>query len=282
MTVTETSANLYWSSKSGYAPNWYSFCADLINSRITGDAKKAPTIWAMQTYFHFPAEHLLEIGCLTGDKIFNWVQAGLALRATGLDVAAIAIERGKEKHGDAISLVVGDLNHPSLPQNTFDVILSNGVLHHIQNLDICCQALYDSLQPGGVLIASEFTGPQRYAYSAKEVQAINHGIEILPEELRGDFFHPDQLEIKLISDPSESIRTRDIGLVLESTFDRVVSRPYGGNVLMRALTPCFFANFDPANTRHTEAMIRLMDLDSQVSSSMPSHHHFYVAMKSSQ
>lgn len=273
------SADRYWSANEGYAPNWYSFCADLICKRISGNPKVAPTIWAMKTFCKLPVEHLLEIGCLSGDGLMQMVKGGLALRGTGTDIASGAIERGRVKHGEAIHLFAGDLNKPELPTATFDVILSNGVLHHIANLEVCCQSLYDALQPGGVLIASEFTGPQRYVYSAKEIAAINEGVAMLPEDLRGEPFNPAHLSPKLGADPSESIRTRDIGAVLAATFDDLIAKPYGGNILMRALTAKFFAAFDPNNPVHAAAVDSLVAWDEHVSTHMPSHHHFYVARK---
>jgi len=272
-------ASEYWSNKSGYAPNWYSFCSKLICQRITDDPNCSATPWALKKFSQIPVGHLLEIGCLKGDKLVSMLNAGLINCGTGLDFASGAIVSGKEVHGDAITLLCGNLNAPELPEDTFDAISSNGVLHHIENLEICCEALYQSLNSGGILIASEFTGPRRYLYSSREIAAINAGIAMLPVELRGEPFHPGQLTIKLDADPSEAVRTRDIGLVLSSIFDDLTVRPYGGNVLMRALGPKFFAEFDSENTKHTASLDQLIAWDEHVSSHMPSHHHLYVAHK---
>lgn len=187
----------------------------------------------------------------------------------------------EKKHGDALQLTVSDLNAPDLPREAYSVILANGVLHHIANLEVCAQALYDALKPGGFLFASEFTGPQRYVYSAREISAIRKGQMLLPEELRGEPFDPAWLAIKLDADPSESIRTRDIQFVLAATFDRLIARPYGGNVLMRALTPQFFAHYDNERDDHREAVKKLVTFDAQVSEASPSHHHAFVAFKAS-
>jgi SAM-dependent methyltransferase len=276
--IATNSADCYWSAKREYAPNWYSFCAGLIARRISGDPNLPATPWALRTFWKGPVAHLLEIGCLSGDKLAGMVKSGLAVRGSGIDIAAGAIQRGRETHGDAISLMVGDLNKPELPHSAYDAISSNGVLHHIANLEVCCQELYDALVPGGILIASEFTGPQRYAYSKREIAAINEGVAMLPPDLQ-EPFDPAQMAGKLAADPSESIRTRDIGTVLAATFDDVIVRPYGGNVLMRALRAKFFAGFDPDNPEHTAGVDRLIAWDESVSTSMPSHHHVYVARK---
>jgi SAM-dependent methyltransferase len=275
-------ASKYWSSKNGYAMNWYVFCRSYINCRTTGDPEQFPTLWALnQAFSQLPSAHLLEIGCLSGKKLVSFIESGLGLKGTGVDVAAGAIQSGRQSCGDKVDLQVMDLNQPSLPPLTYSACLANGVLHHIDNLEICCQAIYDALEPGGVLIASEFTGPRRYHYSKKEIDLINQGISMLPKELQGEFFDPIQLAPKLAADPSESVRTRDIPAVIAATFDRVVTKPYGGNILMRALTSQFFSNFDEQNPEHVQAIKILIEFDEEVSRVEPSHHCFFIAYKRS-
>ena len=274
-----TEAATYWGAKQGYAPNWYSFCARTINARITGNPDLAPSMWALRHVLGAgPAKHLLEIGCLDGKKPANFKTAGLAIEASGVDYAEAAILRGQEQYGAEISLSVMDLNEPALPAQTFDIILANGVLHHIANLEACVQNLYDALMPGGALIASDFTGPRRYAYSAREIALINEGVAMLPEPMRVPF-DPAVLAPKLAADPSERITTRDIPDVIRATFDQVETIPYGGNVLMRALPPKAIEGFDPENPEHVSALEALSAFDHAVSSREPSHHHYVIARR---
>lgn len=276
-----SSTSDYWSAKaaSGYAPNWYSFCRETINARVSGNPHLPPSLWGLQTYAGKPTAHLLEVGCLSGDKLMVLVEAGFALRGSGVDIAAEAIERGVQRHGSRLDLKVMDLNAPALPRATYSAVSANGVLHHIAEVERLADALYEALLPGGVLIASEFTGPRRYAYSAKEVRLIREGQSMLPEELRGEPFDPGQFRAKLEADPSESVRTRDLGAVLAATFDELIVREYGGNILMRALTPTFFRTFSSERADHVAATERLITFDTAVSAAEPPHHAFFVARK---
>lgn len=271
----------YWDAKTGYAPNWYAFCSDYIAERITGDPKRAPTLWAIEALCPKPVPAALEIGCMAGAKLVGLLDAGLVATAHGTDLAAAQIERAKRevapRYAGRLTFSVCDLNAPTLPERAYSLVISNGVLHHIENLEGCVEALRATLAPGGWLIASEFTGPRRYAYSRREIAAINEGIAMLPVELRGPPFDPSQLRAKLDADPSEAVRTRNIGAVLAASFAEVRAIPYGGNVLMRALTPAFFAAFNAADPTHREAVARLVAFDREVSETMPSHHHFFLA-----
>ncbi len=269
----------YWSAKAltGYAPNWYSLCATEIVRRITGQTLTPATCWLMEKFVPaIPARSMLEIGCLSGAKLRSFYDNGWISRGVGVDVAAGAIEEGRKCKRAAISLRVMDLNRPTPMNERFQVIHANGVLHHIQNLEQCSEWMLEHLTPDGVLIASEFTGPERYRYTREEIDVINEGVAMLPVELR-ETFDPASLQPKLDADPSESIRSRDIPDVLRAAGFDVELRPYGGNVLMRALSRKFFSGFDPRSERHADALYRIVRFDEQVMRTSPSHHQSIVA-----
>lgn len=138
--------------------------------------------------------------------------------------------------------------------------------------------MYDALVPGGVLIASEFTGPKRYAYTDAQVALINEGVNLLPRELL-EPFAVSSLKSKLEADPSESISTDTIEPALRAVFDEVEAIPFGGNVLMRALTTRTIEAFDAANPEHTAGMAALIELDAAAYAAAPSDHTFFVARK---
>lgn len=272
-------ASEYWSAKAltGYAPNWFSLCADEICRRVTGQTKLGATRKIMQDYLpDLPAASMMEIGCLSGSKLRGFFDDGWIRRGVGIDVAEGAIEQGRKIKRTAIDLHVMDLNAPVPLGERFEVIHANGVLHHIENLEACADWIVEHLEPNGILIASEFTGPVRYRYSRREIDFINEGVSILPENLR-ETFTPESLKPKLDADPSESIRSRDIIDVLRAAGLSVEARPYGGNVLQRALSRTFFASFDPRQNSHTDALYKLIGFDEAVMRAEPSHHHFIVA-----
>ena len=279
------SGSKYWSEHKGYGPNWFTFFAGYIKECITGNPDLAPTPWAYQTFVgKKPVENMLEIGCLEGTKLVGMYEAGFTRAGVGVDVAAGAIERGQRKHSHLsgqIELRVMDLNEPVLPQNTFDVVLANGVLHHIEQLESCLSNLYGCLKVGGYLFASEFTGPSRYRYSEQSIELINRGRELLPNELRSATpFSPSKLAGKLAADPSESIRSEELIDLVPKFFDRVIIRPYGGNILARALDQTFFENFNPERSEHQSAVDRLIRYERGVlENGDPTHHAYFIAQR---
>jgi SAM-dependent methyltransferase len=275
-----TAAAEYWSAKSasGYATNWYGFCAAEITRRVTGQTVSGITPWLIEANTTGTVDALLEIGCLKGTKTLAY-KGKLAREVAGVDIAAGAIEEGRKEYGDSIDLRVMDLNQPEPMDREFDIIVANGVLHHIENLEACAEWISDHLAPGGILIASEFTGPVRYRYSRREIALINEGVGLLPDDLQFKF-DPASLQSKLNSDPSEAIRTRDIGDVLNAVLGEVEVIPYGGNVLMRALdSRYFFPAFDASKPEHVEGVNRIVQFDRDVMMSEPNHHNVFIAKK---
>lgn len=265
----------YWSNRSltGYAPNWYSLCRDVINERVTGSPKNSLFLHLLGKHAPPDAEDMLEIGCLSGRKISN--MGKFAKRLHGADIAEGALEEGRKLRPN-VRFDYLDLNKPHDLGVQYDIIITNGVLHHVENLEAGADWIAGHLTPRGVLIASEFVGPVRYRYSRAEIDAINNAIDLLPEELRKKF-DPASLASKLRKDPSESIRSRDIVDTLRASGLTVQAIPYGGNTLMRALGPHFFEHFNPNLPEHRDGLKRVIDSDWEAMQKFPSHHVVMIA-----
>lgn len=278
----------YWGAHT-YPPNWYGFprTRAYANEAITGQPTIAATSWLLNRYVpERPIPRVVSIACGDGRKEIGWAGAGVVDRLDLIDIAAGAIERGRAYAselglGDRVRCLVQDLNAPDLEPDSFDLIYANGALHHLHELETALTALHRALKPGGYLLASEFTGPTRFKYTAREVEHVNMGRALLtdvcgyePWDLHAD------LDGKLEYDPSEAARSREVIPLVQATFDNVIVRPYGGNVLMRALSPRFFEMFDAENEAHREAVERVIAYEREVlADGAPSHHAYIIAQR---
>jgi SAM-dependent methyltransferase len=281
-------ASSYWGNHT-YPPNWYGFprTSAYIMESITGQHTVPLTPWLLDRYFpERPIPRAVTIACGDGKKEISWVKAGLIERLDVIDIAAEAVERGRQHAAslglaDRVQCLVQDLNAPELDEAAYDLIYANGALHHLHDLETATTAFSRALKPGGYLLASEFTGPTRFRYTDREIEHINLGRALLPPELGGDEpWTTDELQGKLEWDPSEAARSREVVPLVQATFDQVIVRFYGGNVLMRALGPPFFANFDAENEQHREAVERVIAYErSLLASGAPSHHAYLIARR---
>lgn len=75
-----------------------------------------------------------------------------------------------------------DLNEVKLSQK-YDLVIAGGV-HHISNLERLLEEITRSLTPGGFLLMYEYIGPSQCQPTARQVEAINACIRLLPKKYR--------------------------------------------------------------------------------------------------
>ena len=92
---------------------------------------------------------VLDLGCGYGWHSKYAVQMG-AEAVTAIDTSAKMIETAKAKNADArIDYQLCDLRAFGYPENTYDVVISNLVLHYIEDLDEIYRKVFSCLKSGG-------------------------------------------------------------------------------------------------------------------------------------
>lgn len=93
---------------------------------------------------------VLDVGCGQGIDLANFARAGA--RVTGVDLTPRHVELA-DAHLRAVDLVgtavQGDAECLPFPDETFDRVSSNGVLHHTPNMATALREIYRVLRPGG-------------------------------------------------------------------------------------------------------------------------------------
>jgi arsenite methyltransferase len=98
----------------------------------------------------------LDAGCGAGFATSAWMTEDWSdgsARWVGLDISA-AIDVAQEQLGrfPGTSFVQGDVSHPPFTPESFDAIISEGVLHHTPSTEGAFRALVPLLRPGGELM----------------------------------------------------------------------------------------------------------------------------------
>jgi demethylmenaquinone methyltransferase/2-methoxy-6-polyprenyl-1,4-benzoquinol methylase/phosphoethanolamine N-methyltransferase len=113
-----------------------------------------------------PGEKVLDVGCGTGSlAITAKVKAGASVEISGRDAAPEMIARARQKAakaGVAIDFQAGVVEALDFPDDTFDVVLSSFMVHHLPG-DLKAKAfaeIYRVLKPGGRLLVIDFEPPQ--------------------------------------------------------------------------------------------------------------------------
>jgi SAM-dependent methyltransferase len=212
-----------------------------INRRISGDRSVTPLEHFRRTYCAKPRGLGLSLGSGDGQLEIAAVESGICERVVGIDISPErvqrATERVPERLRDRVTFVCENLE-TFRPEETFDVVFTKSVLHHIDDLEGWCEAFKTLLGPGGVLYVDDFIGPSRFQWTDEQLYVINRLRGALPESLLRDLVLDDgsptppvgrpNIERFVAVDPSEAIRSSDIGFVLERELEPLELHDYGG------------------------------------------------------
>jgi SAM-dependent methyltransferase len=101
---------------------------------------------------------VLDYGCGEGD--FSRMLASRGARVYGLDISPKLIEQARAHasnigmNGSSPQFVVGDAHHTPYDDNSFDYVVGNGALHHL-DLDKAYAEIARVLRPGGKAVFQE-------------------------------------------------------------------------------------------------------------------------------
>lgn len=139
-------------------------------------------------------KHLLEIGCGMGYDSLEFLKRGVRVTATDLTENAVRLARRHfELEGvQAESVHTENALELSFPDNTFDAVWSNGVLHATGDTHRAVQEARRVLKPGGRAIISHFYRKPSWMYTVHRLgrEPIEHGEEDPPVN---EFYSDDEV-----------------------------------------------------------------------------------------
>lgn len=112
-----------------------------------------------------PGESVLDVGCGTGSLVLaSKRRVGRTGMVTGIDASPEMIERARRKamnKGEGIHFEVARVESLPFPNETFDVVLSTLVMHHLPRAtrERCVSEMRRVLRPGGRLLVVDFEKP---------------------------------------------------------------------------------------------------------------------------
>jgi ubiquinone/menaquinone biosynthesis C-methylase UbiE len=269
-----------------YTGSWFATKAvgRMINTRISGDPGVNWIAHVINSHVPSASDDLscLILGSNEGYSERVLCEAGFKGRIIATDIADKALDRARDKARELgylnIEHVVADLNTANFP-GPFDLIIAEGVLHHIENIEGCLDMLNAALAPDGHLVGVEFEGPFRFQLSEKQVHWINAVLGVVPRRLRqlarddrGDYpLSSDERQKLWVSgsgwseealrayDPSEAISGPALKELMPLKFEMVRRVGFGGPILSYLAGHFDFdtANMDESAARWLDLLIQL-------------------------
>lgn len=208
-----------------------------INRRTTGNPNTRWLEWVAEHFKAAPLEQGLCLACGAGTAEIHAVSINLCRQMDACDISRSSLEIAREKAescgvSSRIRYFKCDLNREVLTPDYYDIVLSSGGLHHVENLEHLLGQVEKALKPGGILAVDEYIGPDRLQYSDHQLEIVNRVVESLPEALRtGKKAMRPSLEELVDCDPSEAVRSSEIVELLERKFEILAKRFYGGTIM---------------------------------------------------
>jgi len=110
----------------------------------------APWMPEVMGFDRFSGARLLEVGCGMGTDLLQFARGGALV--TGADLTPRSVEISKERfrlYDMPGQFVLTDAERLPFAYESFDVVYSNGVLHHTPGTDVAVRELHRVLRPGG-------------------------------------------------------------------------------------------------------------------------------------
>lgn len=111
----------------------------------------APWMPEVMGFNEHAGERLLEVGCGMGTDLLQFARGGAI--CTGVDLTPRSIEISKHRfklYDVPGTFVIADGEKLPFPDKSFDVVYSNGVLHHTPDTNGAVQEIHRVLRPGGI------------------------------------------------------------------------------------------------------------------------------------
>jgi ubiquinone/menaquinone biosynthesis C-methylase UbiE len=231
-----------------------------VQPRLAGNAK---TNWlaGMVERLQIPKTgYWLSLGCGAAGQEIAASSWGLFAKMLALDGSPRSLELARQaalKQGvNNIQFEKADVERVSLPASSFDLVLMNMSLHHVQGLRRLLDEVRRSLKPEGVFLINEFIGPRQFQFSDRQLRIVADLLSVLPAEWRQDSAtgtvktHYVRMSVEHwnVADPSEAIRSDSIVAEVTRQFQIIDRLDYGGTIL-HPLLEHIVHNFDPTNTK---------------------------------
>src|SRR6195256_6995666 len=151
-------------------------------------AEYAPWMPEVMGFNDFAGARLLEVGCGMGTDLLQFARGGA--KVTGIDLTPRSIQISRqhlEVYGEGGDFAISDGENLPFADESFDVVYSNGVLHHTPDTAGAVREVHRVLRPGGLArVMLYHRGSSHYWGQIILRHGLLHG-----ELLRGD--SPEQI-----------------------------------------------------------------------------------------
>jgi len=136
----------------------------------------------MESSESFSGKRVLELGCGgLGHSIAGFLKNGVK-EIVGIDISAenIRVLSEKFKNNQNVHLICGDICDVRINLGCFDIVYSNGVIHHTKNPEKIVKYAYDNLMTGGFFVIGLYGKGGIIPLTIEAIRKMKH---LIPTEI---------------------------------------------------------------------------------------------------
>lgn len=207
-----------------------------INQSVTGDPGRWPLDRLQSRLGGERMARTLVPGCGTGELERDLLARGLCERVDAFDLSPSAVDRARALAeaagvGAKVTHSVASFEDFEAPEGAYDGCFFHHSLHHSPSPERVLEKVEGWLAPGGLLYLDEYVGPSQHDWNRRTFALASAIYETLPGEVKRNRRLQIPGLLARLADPSESMASHRILPTVESLFEIVDRRDYGGFLL---------------------------------------------------
>ena len=225
---------------------------------------------AIRSYSN-PGDQILSLGCGLGGKERLLAKAMPDRQFLGMDIADDIVVMANEaiaREGlPNMRVELGNFNELDLPERSIQLLLGLGAIHHVENLEGLWSQARGALTSGGVVLAQEFVGPDRFQWTDAQLEACNEAMDTLvPEEHKPHHSKVERISVAdmIAADPSEAVRSSQILATCKAAGFEIDSYNSAGGALLQPIMMYQVHTYDPRNWQHNQVLGNLFAKEDQL------------------
>jgi ubiquinone/menaquinone biosynthesis C-methylase UbiE len=165
---------------------------------------------------------VLDLGCGPADIPIRFALQYPQCRVCGVDGAEVMLEYGRQSInerglGDRITLIEGILPNITLPLDNYDALLSNSLLHHLDDPQVMWRTIKECCKKDAAVLIMDLFRPAGREEARKIVEKYSANE---PAILKEDFYH-SLLAAYSLDEVKKQLETAELAhLNIEQTSDR--------------------------------------------------------------